>query len=241
MNSNIIKTLAVFVAAMLLAQTSFSAEMIELPQEELATESVYPIFERPKSVMNRNIMTKNRIDLNLFYSYAMTEPIASVNKFGISSYYNLNEDHSLGFVFAKNSTGLSDYATQLNKQFGLDFGRAPTPEQTMMLDYNLKAFYGKMSISKNIVFNMSLYGAASIGMIKYSHKSYPGIALGLGQKFYFDKNWALRLDLKLYANQAPIPFLAGKIATTDPTPSPSEFKERLTYTTNLDLGISYLF
>lgn len=246
MSKIVIKTLCLMFAGVIFSQTSVAKEVIELPQEELAKESVYPIFDRPASVMNRNILTKGRYDANLFYGYAMTEPIANVNKLGLSVYYHGNEDHAFGLLLAKNFAGLSDYAKQLDKQFNLDFDRAPSPEMNIFFDYNLKMFYGKMSITKNTVFNTSLFASAAAGVVKYTHKSYPGIALGLGQKFYFGKHWALRADLRLYANQAPIPFLNGSASTPgvgngDQVPKAGDFKERLTFTTNLDVGLSYLF
>ncbi len=231
----------IFVGAFCLHKVAFAQEVVGLPQEELAQESVYPIFDKPNSVRNRNVVTTGRVDADIFYGMALTEPIANVSKLGVAAYYNFNEDHALGFLFAKNSTGLSSYATQLKGQFGLDFNRAPKPENTMMLDYNIKAYYGKMSLAKSLVFNLSLYGSAAVGMVKYQHKSYPAIAVGIGQKFFFTKQLALRADLRMYAHQAPIPFLDGYLRSSDPVPEASQFKERMTYTTNLDIGLSYLF
>lgn len=248
MLKNVFKAGVVIVCAFLLHKTAFAAEVVELPQEELATESVLPVFDKSVSVKNRNIVTAKRWDADLFYSYAMTEPIANVSKFGGAVYYNINEDHALGFMYAKNFSGLSSYANQLHSQYGLDYSRAPQPENTYLLDYNLKAFYGKMSLSKSLVFNTLLYGSASAGAVQFQNKTYPAVAIGLGEKFYFNKAWALRFDLRLYANQAPIPFLkdamhdgSGPNGTNDPKPSFDQFDERITYTTTLDIGLSYLF
>lgn len=246
MSMNFFKISVVFLAALALARVSFSAEVIELPQEELAKESVYPVFERPVSVLNRNVVTFERFDGNLFYGYAMTEPIANVNKLGFSLYYHWSEDHAVGLLLAKNFSGLSDYAKQLDKQFSLDFGRAPSPDLNAFVDYNLKLFYGKLSVTKSLVLNTSLFASGAVGIVKYSHKSYPGIAAGIGQKFYFGRQWAVRADLRLYAHEAPIPFLNGSasspgVGTGDLKPSAGDFKERLTFTTNLDVGVSYLF
>lgn len=247
MLKNIFKAGIVIVCAFLLHNAAFAADVVELPQEELATESVLPVFDKSMSVKNRNVTTAKRWDGDLFYSYAMTEPIANVSKFGGAIYYNFNESHALGFVYAKNFAGLSSYANQLNSQYGLDYSRAPQPLSSYMLDYNIKAFYGKLSLTKSLVVNTLLFGSAAAGMIQYVHKTYPAVAIGLGQKFFFTHNWAFRFDLRLYANQAPIPFLGGVLHdgsgghSADPVPSPDQFKERMTYTTNLDLGLSYLF
>lgn len=242
MLKNGFKAVVVIVLALLLHKAAFAAsEVVELPPEELAQESVLPIFDKPVSVKNRNVVTTGRFDVDLFYGYAMTEPIANVSKLGVGVYYNFNESHALGLFYANNLSGQSDYAKQIEKQFSLDFTRAPMPKNVVMADYNLKAFYGKMSLTKSLVFNTILYTSFSGGVVQYEHKSYPGVAVGLGQKFYFNKNWALKFDLRLYANQGPIPFLAGKMKTSDPRPTYDQFQERILYTTNLDVGLSYLF
>ncbi len=223
--------------------TAFAAEVVELPKEELAQESVLPVFDNPTSVKNRAVVTQGHVELGGYYGMALTEPIANVSKLGASLYYHMSEDNAFGITYSKNFSGQSTYANQLDSQYHLDFTRAPAPEYSLMGDYNLKMFYGKMSLSKSVVLNLSLFATASLGTIKYVHKSYPAAALGVGEKFYLNRQWALRFDLQLYGHQAPIPFLSGSpgILQTSATPSYSDFQERMTYTTNMNLGVSYLF
>ncbi|MFV3406995.1 outer membrane beta-barrel domain-containing protein [Bdellovibrio bacteriovorus] len=238
MLKNGFKAALIIVLALMLHKAAF-AEVVNLPTEELAQESVLPVFDKPVSVKNRNVVTAGRFEVDGFYGYAMTEPIANVSKLGLGIYYNTSEAHAWGLLIAKNFAGLSSYAEQLQNQFSVAYGPAPYPELTIMGDYNLKAFYGKMSLTKSLVFNTLLYGSASVGAVKFVHKTYPAVAVGIGQKFYFTKQWALRFDLRLYANQAPIPFIAN--SDSNPPPQYSDYQERLTYTTNLDVGLSYLF
>jgi outer membrane beta-barrel protein len=231
------------ISAILIGMTARAAEVIELPPEELAQESVLPVFENAPMVKNRAIVTAQKIEADVFYGMALTEPIANVSKIGLGVYYHLNEDHVLGLVYTKNSTGLSDYAKQLNAKYTLDFSRVPYPVSTLLLDYNYQAFYGKMSITKETVVHLSLFGSAAIGQVQYIHKSYPAVALGIGQKFYFTKQLSLRMDLRIYAHQAPIPFVAGDpgIRSGTEVPSYSDFSERMTYTNNMETGLSYIF
>lgn len=228
-----------------LSSVALAAEVIELPKEELAKESVLPVFDNPTMVKSRNIVTEGRFEAGGFYGMALTEPIANVSKFGFAAYYHTSEDHAFGVFFTKNSTGESDYAKQLYSKYRLDFSRAPAPDYSLMGDYNLKMFYGKMSLSKTSVVNLSLFATGALGIVKYVHKSYPAVAMGLGQKFYFSRQWALRFDLRLYAHTAPIPFLSGSPGIKDDStvakPSYNDFQERMTYTTNMDIGVSYLF
>ncbi|WP_347357009.1 outer membrane beta-barrel domain-containing protein [Bdellovibrio sp.] len=240
MLKNGFKAALIIVLALMLHKAAFAAEVVNLPTEELAQESVLPVFDKPVSVKNRNVVTQGRFEIDGFYGYAMTEPIANVSKLGLGLYYNSSEHHAWGLLIAKNFSGLSSYAEQLQTQFpNVEYGPAPYPEMTIMGDYNLKAFYGKMSLTKSIVFNTQLYGSLSAGAVKYVHKTYPAVAFGIGQKFYFTKQWAFRFDLRLYAHQAPIPFIAN--SGSNPPPQYSAYQERVTYTTNLDVGLSYLF
>jgi outer membrane beta-barrel protein len=232
-----------FSAVIFCAGSALAAEIVELPKEELAQESVLPVFDNPTSVKNRNVVTQGHFEIGGFYGMALTEPIANVSKLGVSMYYHTSEDHAFGVFYTKNSTGQSDYAKQLFDQYQLDFSRAPAPNYTLMGDYNLKMFYGKLSMTKKTVLNVSLFASGAIGMVSYVNKSYPAVAMGVGQKFYLSNQFALRFDLRLYAHQAPIPFLEGNPGIREGTAKPdySSFQERMTYTTNLDLGVSYLF
>ena len=233
-----------FVAALILwTGTAWAADVVELPKEELAQESVLPVFDNPVSVKNRAVVTQSHIEVGGYYGMALTEPIANVSKLGVTGYYHTSEDHAFGLLYSKNFAGESSYANQLNSKFKLDFSRAPAPEYALMADYNLKMFYGKMSLSKSLVLNLSLFGTAALGTVKYAHKSYPAAALGVGEKFYLSHQWALRVDLRLYGHQAPIPFLSGNpgILSASAKPSFDDFQERMTYTTNMDFGVSYLF
>lgn len=231
----------VLVAIILISSYVFAAEEIQVPKEELAKESVLPVFDNPVSVKQRNVVTEKRIEGVLFYGMGLTEAISNISKLGVSLFYNFNEEHALGFMYAKNSSGLSTYANQLDSQFNFDLARAPYPESTMLLDYHAKAFYGKMSVTKSLVINTSLYGAAGIGLVKYVHKTYPAISLGIGQKFYLNSKWSIGGDLRVLAHNTPIPFLAGSIKVGEAVPDYSQFNERFSFSTQLDLGVGYIF
>ena len=242
LRSNTIRLCHVFAAMLLLtAFSAIGAEVLELPEDELSRETVLPVFDSKDMIRNRNVVTNEKIEANLFYGYAMTEPIFNFSKIGLAVYYNSSEENAWGLLFANNSTGLSNYSEQLNKKFGFDMGRAPAPEYLIMGDYNLKMLYGKMSVTRNIVFNTTMLFSAAAGVIKYSHKAFPAIAPGIGQKFYFTKNLALRFDMRLYVYQAPSPVLNGRILASQPKPTYDDFSERTHFTTNLEVGLSYLF
>ena len=68
------------------------------------------------------------------------------------------------------------------------------------------------------------------------------MALGLGERFYFTSRFSLKIDLRLFIHQAPIPFKRDALRPgTDPIPAADSFDERISYTTNLEAGLNYLF
>lgn len=250
MISNLIKSIlvsVVLIVTIVFFSIGSNADEVDVPVDELAQETVLPIFDSSVSVKNRNIQDTGAIDIGLFGGLAITEPIANTSKYGVSINYHLSTVHSLGLLWALNSTGLSKDAEGLKSDFGLDFTRAPYPQFSFMADYNYKLYYGKLSVTKNGVINTSIYTSGSAGVIKYIHKSYPAIAVGFGERFYLTNNFAFKVDLRFFMNNAPIPFKAGALrvsppaATSDPVPNYDSFDERMTYTTNLEFGVNYLF
>ena len=250
MNKTFFKTIIIFIIINLVSILLWA--QVEVPEDELAQETVYPVFDNAVSVKNRNIKDFKTFDVGIFGGLALTEPISNTTKAGLSLNYHFSEIHSLGILFAKNSSGLSADAQGLKNDFGLDFGRAPYPEYSLMADYNYKLYYGKLSVTKSAVMNTSLYISSALGIIKYVHKSYPALSIGVGERFYFTDHLSLKIDLRFYAHQAPIPFKSralrdgskpndNALNAPDPIPSYDSFSERLTYTTNLEVGLNYLF
>ncbi len=243
---DIVKIILIFSAAYALKTTAFAADqVVDVPEEELAKESVLPPFDDPTSVRKRNVVTAGRFELGFMNGMALTEAISNVSKLGVNFYYNFNEDHALGIFFSTHQTGFTNYANQLSASYSFDFTRVPSPQTSMYLDYNTNAYYGKMSITDQMVFNMKLYFSFTLGQVTYAldgvSKGYPLFALGLGQKFYFTKSFALRFDLRIQGNNGPIPFLKGQLTNASSRPLFDDFNERLHVSNLLDTGLTYLF
>lgn len=220
---------------------SQAAEIIDLPPEELAQESVLPVFDRVEATKNRMIVTAKKMEAHAFYGLGLTEAVANTSRIGFGVYYNWTEDHSIGFLYAKNSSGLSSYSNQLNAKFGWDLSRAPGPDYSAMADYNFKAYYGKMSLSKMAVGNFILFFSGSGGIVKYVHKSYPALSAGLGQKFFFNRNLSLRIDFRLQGHNAPNPFKRGLIENGTEVPAYNQFDDQFDLNQIAEVGLSFLF
>ncbi len=232
---------------MLVGHVTWAATDIELPPEELAKETVLPVFDRVEMVRARHIRTAGKWEVGGDFSWAMSEPIFNTTRFGLSVYKHTSEEDAWGVQFFSYSSDLSDYAKQLHKTFGLNYNRAPKPQFGVFADYNMKLFYGKISLSKNTTMNTHLMALFSLGATKWENKTYPGGTVGVGYKFYFSKSLSLRTDLRLFIHQAPIPFKRGAItdgtsgSTYTSPPDKSSFKERIHFTNLLDISLNWLF
>ena len=224
-----------------LSSPSKSSELIELPPEELARESVLPVFDRREATKNRMIITEKKMEAHVLYGVSLSEAVSNTNRMGLGIYYNWTEYHSLGVLYAKNSSGLSSYSNQLNTKFGWDLGRAPRPDYAAFLDYNFKAYYGKMSLTKMAVGNFILFFSGSGGIVKYVHKTYPALSLGIGQKFFFNRSLSLRIDFRLQGHNAPNPFKSGLIESGSGVPEFSQFDDQFDLNQIAEVGLSYLF
>lgn len=219
-----------------------SAETIDFPEDELAQESVLPKFDRPDSVKKRNVVTEKKFEVGGYYGWNFLEPIYNQSKIGVNIGYHWNENSAFMVNYANWMSGLNKQYTDglAEAPNNLNFDRAPKLKYSLYGHYEWKVFYGKISLTKQGVMNLSTYPIFGLGMTAYEHKNYPGVDFGFGQKFYFGKSLALRADIKLQYGQKPSPFLRGSMKETDPTPSAGDFKDRWELGTILDIGLSFL-
>lgn len=220
------------------------AEELEVPEEELARETVLPRFERGEAVKSRNIITNKKFELGGYLGWNFTEPIYSQGKFGFMGGYHFDEQNVLMINFAKWMSGRNtQYTDGLRRPgIGLDFNKVPNLEWSLWTNYELQAYYGKISLTKQGILNLHLYPILGVGVTKYVHKMYPGFNFGLGQKFYFSKSFAVRVDFKLQYQQGVNPFIGGgRLPLSGPSSiPPNEFSEKFSLGTILDLGVSFL-
>jgi len=246
MNKSILKLgwITFLTLVMILAESieARASEAIDFPQDELAQESVLPRFDRPDSVRKRNIVTEKRFEIGGYYGWNILEPIRNQSKVGVNVGYHLSETSALMVNYAQWSSGLNKQYTDglAEAPNNLDFERAPKLKYSIFGHYEWKIFYGKISFTKQGVVNLSTYPIFGAGMTAYEHKNYYGADVGIGQKFYFGKSFALRADFKLQYSQKPSPFLGGRMKVTDPTPNLGDFQDKWDLGTIMDVGVSFL-
>ncbi len=221
-----------------------SAEHVKFPDEELATESVLPLFDQPQAVRNRLVPLAGKFEIGGGASYDLIEPFFKSYGININATYNLTEENGINFFYNYYMAGSTSYVDQLNNipntssKFNLQ--NAPAPSYQVLINYQYTAFYGKLSLTKDFVMNLSLFGFVGGGGFKIGDELNPTLDVGLGQKFYFTPSSALRFDLRFNFYQGP-DVVGSTIPATGGTVSASNFTKRLFIGSLLSVSYVYLF
>lgn len=235
-----------FVSLVALGSVRFAhAETIQFPTEELATESVLPVFDQPTSVKNRVVSLAKRIEVGVLMGYALTEPFYNPLQVGGTLSYHINEDHGINLFGTTFLQGLSNEATQLNPipnsqppiNANLQYG--PAPKYLFLASWQYSAFYGKLSFTKDYVMNLHLYGLLGAGMYGLGDAAKPVVSAGLGQKFHFTPSLSFRFDLRVLGYQGPDP-ISIRLDNKNSVQPSSAFDQKVYIEGLLNFGVSYM-
>ncbi len=248
MSLRMVATLSL-IAGILLSLTAY-AETIEFPEEELPTESVLPVFDKTVVIRDRAVKTAGRFEIGVGTGLNLAEPLYSQTVFNITGTYHLDETNGINVNALFLSSGLSQAGQDLKsgnvppagKVF--DASLAPTVQEMLFGNYQLTAYYGKVSLTKQTVMNLSLYGLAGAGLVQWSDHSTFGFDVGFGQKLYFTPHQGLRFDmiLAMYTGPDPTnPNTTGKALTGSTKLSSSDFSTTYYMRPFMTLAYVYLF
>ena len=239
------KNILVLAIALISFAPVVRADEIEFPEEELARESTLPVFEKQRAVLNRHVITEKRFEFGLGGGIEMNEPYYNDYMLSAQGTYNWSDMSAINIQGLFWMDGLSDYGSQLkagnpnppNAFPSFDAGKAPHPVWALFANYQFIAYYGKISLSKQTVMNLNLFAIAGLGYINMDEISTVGANIGLGQNFFFTKNFGLRADLRWLIFQGPNA-TTQRLGPTD-NPKASSFEDRIHY--NGQAGLSLIF
>jgi outer membrane beta-barrel protein len=243
-------TLALTTCLVLLASAGAAADTVEFPDEELATETVLPVFEKVRAVLNRNVQTEGRFEIGGGVGMALNEPFYNPTNFSATGTYHLTDQHAINVFASFFMSGLTQYGKQLQRGEGLanpattnfDASQGPAPKWMLLGNYQFTAYYGKISLSKQAVMNLSLFGYAGLGIMQTGGMSNPALDVGFGQNFYFTPKLAARLDLRLVGYNGP-DITSRSLNSRSGTfvkPADDDFEKDWFFKTFLNLGLVYL-
>lgn len=222
-----------------LAFFSFSAHSLKIrfPDEELAAETVLPIFDPVRMVLNRNVNLKFRFEAGGGMTFGLDEPFrfpfypTAFLSFHLSDIHGINLTGSwlppyysrTGDRLRREGVCRTDQDCSAFKLF--DVHRVPYPHIMGFLNYIYTPFYGKISLTKNFVMNMSIYGFLGPGLIVFHENSRTlAFNIGIGQRFYLSRYFALRTDVGFYGYYGPDP---SRIKSFFKLVSPGELGQKM--------------
>ncbi|MCB0343109.1 MAG: outer membrane beta-barrel domain-containing protein [Bdellovibrionales bacterium] len=235
-------------ALLLLVSLPTFAETIEFSEDELATETVLPVFDKTQVVKNRTISVSKRFELGAGAGVNMTEALYNNLILNISGAYHFDEIHGINVNATLTGSGLSAMGENLAQGIGmqasgrkLDASRAPSVKYLVLGNYQLTAYYGKISVSKQTTMNLSLYGLAGMGLVGFDDTTNLAMSFGFGQKVYFTKELALRLDMRLITYQGPdVTTTTDNLEPGGPKLTSDDLSSTNFFHTHLTLGLVYL-
>lgn len=194
---------------LLFVLTAVKSEAVEIqfPEQELARESVYPVFDNPEAVKRRNVVTAGHVELSLGGGWSLNDALNEPYVLGGALAYHFNEQHAVqlfGNIFSNTKSQYVDGIERTGNVANLN--NAPKPSYLGLLNYQLTPYYGKLSITKQTVMNLAIFVQAGVGTININGENIFAWSLGIGQKLYFGSRWGLRADLRAVTYQAPNPF-----------------------------------
>jgi outer membrane beta-barrel protein len=226
---------------LILSSVSVSADEIEFPDEELSRETTLPVFSKRRIVLNRNVETERRFEFGLGSGLEMNEPYYNDLMFNVVGTYNLSETSAVNLTGLFWMSGLSSYGELLKQGSStvpkFDASLAPHPKFALFGNYEFIAYYGKISLTKQTVMNLNLFGIGGLGYMNLGTVNTIGANVGLGQNFFLTKNFGIRVDLRWIIFRGPN--AATKQLTPGTTVKASEFEDRFYF--NTQLGVSGIF
>ena len=154
MTKVIVMRLCIFLILSALSSV-MSAEVIEFSDNELAKESVLPVFETLSVVKNRNVVTAKKIEIGGAIGFNLTEALYNNTNYAIQGSYHFDETHTVNVFALFIPAGLSSMGSDLQAGKGLtggstfDASLAPYPESMYFVNYEYTAYYGKISLTRH--------------------------------------------------------------------------------------------
>lgn len=215
------KLFYIFVFCLLFCSAQVQALKIKFPDEELASESVLPLMDKPQMILNRNVPLKYRAEFGLGMGFGLDEPFYFPFYGTAHVAFHVTEAHAVSLVgtyfppmLSSRSETLRDTGVEVEekdpdgtrriRRIFLDPTKAPYPQLAAFLNYQYTPYYGKISLAKNWVLNLSIYGFIGPGLLVFhTNDRIPAVNFGIGQKLYINRWLGVRADLGFYGYYGP--------------------------------------
>jgi outer membrane beta-barrel protein len=185
--------------AILFNSAHLKADAVRFPEEELSQESVLPKFDQPEAVKKRVVPFTGRFEVEGFLGFSLSDPFYNSYPVGGALSYHLNEFHSVGFRGAFAISSQAGYVSQIQSLPGgssIPFDQASAIKYYTLGEYEFTPYYGKISLTKQTVMNLTISGMLFGGFIGMGTESSVTFGMGLNERFFFSRNLGIKADLR---------------------------------------------
>ena len=192
---------------------------IRFPDEELARETVLPLFQPVRAALRRNISLKYRFALSGGAAWGLDEPFYSIfyGEGRASFYWTETIGVNIQVIFIPpvlSAAGqkLRDEGVVVQQQGSgsqksfFDAQKLLHPYIMTFINLQYTPFYGKISLAKQWAMNLSIYTRFGPGLIVFNEGTkLPSFNLGIGKMIFLNRFFALNGDLGFYSYYGPDP------------------------------------
>lgn len=214
---------------------------ITLPENELPSESVIPKTDSQSVVLNRTVQKSQRVSLGLAAGVLLDEIFYNAQVLTLDARYNIDEGGAWGFRWDQwmgNSTTSTE--TFASSSAHLQFAAAPARKSGAFILRSWDAYYGKISLGKDVIVPMSFSWLALAGAQNWETAWLPAAQGGAQLKLYFTKKTAFDL-LYLFSFYQKIDPTSVNVRSSNGTPDANAFEKKYNFGQTVQLGITQLF
>ena len=226
---------------------AYAKNVISFDLKDLPWSVVLPRVEDRVFVKNKNILLSKKLFLQTGLGFNLTEPLYDNKAVQFGFGYNLTGDHALRWSSIFFFKGRSDSGQNLLSK-NKDVLLIPYLQGLHLLSYEYNAYYGKISLSREWVMNITSNFNFGGGGAFFTDKVFPMATVGVNQSFYFTTHWAFQIGLNFLAYKGPDPthsecaiIPGGGECDGQDSRASEDLGPRLFYHTYLGAGFVYLF
>jgi hypothetical protein len=234
-----LKNKIILLTGLILSQLVYAE--VDYTKDDLRFDTAVPIVDYPETVLNKRVEFDRKIDL-MFYRTNVTDELFYNNAvYSLKAGFHWDDFFSSGLIISSWQQGLNEYSEAFkNSGKQLDFTRAPAPEKSYLIYLENLYFYGKISLSPQLVLTNNLLGRYSVGMTQFATEFLPHFNYSLGFQTFFDKSYFFELGYGVSIQQIYNP-ISLNIGAIEPVPEKTSFSKKIQVSQNLNLGFGILF
>lgn len=185
-------------------------------------------------VQNRTYSKKGRFEVGLLGGVIYSDPFLSIQTLGLELAYHLSETIALQVLamdyFSNPSGALETFRSVENATTNVN-----NPKGYLGSEVAASVLYGKLSVLGKSIIYYDLHLLGGLGVTNTDSGKYFTPTVGIGQRFYIDQHFSLRVDYRLQYFRETI--LESQI----PAQMGQSVGTRNNWGNTITLGIYYLF